>query len=133
MNITIKLYKSLLNFIEDATFILHQSDRSQFANLTRTQIFEIKTSECFVTLIPRRGMRAFGLSEFNEVTKAKSPSTAWSLVALDVEEGWRRGVEGRIFEGGFARQWFIKKHLFKSSPFQIRQPIRPRRLCHSDI
>lgn len=76
---------------------------------------------------------AFRLSEFNEVTKAKSPSTIWSLVALDTEEGWRHSAEGQIFEGGFARQWFIKKHLFKGSPFQIRQPIRPRRLCHSDI
>lgn len=25
-------------------------------------------------------------------------------------------AEGRISEGGFARQWFIKKHLFKGSP-----------------
>lgn len=28
----------------------------------------------------------------------------------------RSFAEGRIFEGGFARQWFIKKHLFKGSP-----------------
>ena len=28
----------------------------------------------------------------------------------------RETAKGHIFEGGFARQWFIKKHLFKGSP-----------------
>lgn len=31
----------------------------------------------------------------------------------------RETAKGQIFEGGFARQWFIKKHLFKGSPIPV--------------
>lgn len=31
----------------------------------------------------------------------------------------RETAKGQIFEGGFARQWFIKKHLFKDSPIPV--------------
>lgn len=31
----------------------------------------------------------------------------------------RETAKGQIFKGGFARQWFIKKHLFKGSPIPV--------------
>ena len=74
-----------------------------------------------------RAALAGWLFEFNEVTVTRRlPSLSLSLFLTTTpnrEEGWRMSAEetakGQIFEGGFARQWFIKKHLFKGSPISV--------------